>query len=230
LEIGNVNFVTRSQLMGSTEALFGIKTQLQIGKVNFTGVLSQKRSDHQEIIISNAKAKRELNIPLSNYEANQHYFVAQYFRENYNKSLQTVPLINSPIQITAIEVWLSNRTNKTEVARDILALLDLAEKNTYNPNITGNKTALYPHTKLTNGNNISSSNNLLEFLGENGRNPNSNFVQSFFANAGDTDNYAKLSAARKLLEGQDFTVHRRLGYISLSFPLHEDQVLAVSYR
>lgn len=230
LEIGNVNFVTRSQLMGSTEALFGIKTQLQIGKVNFTGVLSQKRSDHQEIILSNGKAKRELNIPLSNYEANQHYFLAHYFRENYNKSLQTVPLINSPIQITAIEVWLSNLTNKTEGARDILALLDLAEKNTYNPNITGNKIALYPHTKLTNSNNISSSNNLLEFLGENGRNPNSNFVQSFFANAGDTDNYAKLSAARKLLEGQDFTVHRRLGYISLSFPLHEDQVLAVSYR
>src|SRR5690606_17059842 len=148
----------------------------------------------------------------------------------YNKSLQTVPIINSPIQITAIEVWLSNRTNKTEGARDILALLDLAEKNTYNPNITGNTTALYPHTRLTNGNNTSSSNNLLEFLGENGRNPNSNFVQSFFANAGDTDNYAKLSAARKLLEGQDFKVHRRLGNISLSFPLHEDQVLAVSYR
>jgi cell surface protein SprA len=230
LEIGNVNFITRSQLMGSIEALFGIKTQLQIGKVNFTGVLSQKRSDHQEIIISNGKAQRDLNIPLSNYESNQHYFLGQYFRENYNKSLQIAPIINSPIQITVIEVWLSNRTNKIEGARDILALLDLAEKNPYNSNLTGNTASVYPHTRLVNGHISSGSNNLLESLDENGRNPNSNFVQSFFANTGDTDNYAKLSAARKLVEGQDFTVHPRLGYISLSYPLHEDQILAVSYR
>ena len=226
LEIGNVNFATRSQLMSNSESLFGIKTQLQVGKVHFTGVLSQKNSEHKEIIISNGNTLREINLSLSDYEANQHYFVGQYFRENYNKSLQTIPYVNSPIQITTLEVWLSNRANKIEGARDILALLDLGERNPYNAALSGNPSVLFPNTGSTSG----SSNNLLELLGENARNPNNNFVQSFFANSGNTDNYAKLSAAQKLIEGQDFTINRKLGYISLNFPLLQDQVLAIAYR
>src|SRR5690606_32827765 len=135
LEIGNVNFATRSQLLGGTEALFGIKTQLQVGKLNFTGVLSQKRADKQEIIITNGKSQQQINISLSDYEANQHYFLAQYFRDHYNKSLEKAPFINSPIQISTIEIWVTNRNNRSEGARDILALLDLAEHKPYNPSI-----------------------------------------------------------------------------------------------
>jgi cell surface protein SprA len=230
LEIGNVNFITRSQLMGNAEALFGIKTQLQVGKVNFTGVLSQKRSDSHEIIISNGKAKRELNLSLSRYDANQHYFLAQYFRENYNKSLRTAPIINSPIQITTIEVWTSNRTNKVEGARDIVAFLDLAEKNPFNTNITGNTNSVFPNSVSGNQSGTHLANNLTELLGENGRNPTSSFLSSFFGNNGATDNYARLQTAQKLVEGQDYIVHRQLGYISLNFTLNEDQVLAVAYR
>ncbi|MCA5003955.1 T9SS outer membrane translocon Sov/SprA [Sphingobacterium bovistauri] len=230
LEIGNVNFMTRSQLLGSSEDLFGVKTQLQVGKLNFTGVLSQKRSDNHEIIITNGKAQRDINIPLSNYEANQHYFIAHYFRENYNKSLQNASFINSPIQITAIELWVSNRSNKTESSRDILALIDLAEKNTFNPNIVGNSASNYPNTGSLNNSQLEISNNLLIQLGDNARNPNSSFLQSFFATSGGADNYAKLNAAQKLVEGQDYSVNRKLGYISLNFPLNQDQVLALSYR
>ncbi len=225
LEIGNVNFATRSQLLGGTEALFGIKTQLQIGKLNFTGVLSQKRADKQEIIINNGKSQQQVNISLSDYEANQHYFLAQYFRDNYNKSLANAPFINSPIQITTIEVWITNRNNRSEGARDILALLDLAEHNPHNPSIVGQPNAALPNTTSP-----TASNNLLELLAENGRDPNNGFVNSFFSTSGGTDNYVKLSAAQKLIEGQDFRVHRKLGYISLNFPLNEDQVLAVAYR
>lgn len=230
LEIGNVNFVTRSQLLGNAEALFGIKTQLQIGKVNLTSVLSQKRSENHEIIISNGQARRQINLPLSNYEANQHYFLAHYFRENYNRSLRTAPIINSPIQITTIEVWISNRANRTEGIRDIVALLDLGEKKPFNAVISGNNSSTFPNSGFFTQRANDISNNLLDLLGENGRNPNNNFLSSFFAGTGSTENYAKLSAAQKLIEGQDFHVNRQLGYISLQFPLNDDQVLAVAYR
>lgn len=225
LEIGNVNFTTRSQLLGGTEGLFGIKTQLHVRKLNFTGVLSQKRADKQEIIITKGKSQQQINISLSDYEANQHYFLAQYFRDHYNKSLENALFIKSPIQITTIEIWVTNRNNRSEGARDILALLDLAEHTPYNSSIVSQPGAVLPNTSLP-----SASNNLLDLLAENGRDPNSGFVNSFFSTSDGTDNYVKLSAAQKLIEGQDFRVHRKLGYISLNFPLIEDQVLAVAYR
>lgn len=229
LEIGNVNFATRSQLMGGSEALFGIKAQVKVGKLNFTGVVSQKKSDNQEIVLTNGQTQRTIHIPLSDYEANQHYFLAQYFREQYNHSLRNAPFINSPINITNIEVWITNRNNKTEGSRDILALMDLGENKPFNPALVGNTTVLYPNTGYAT-NSSPSSNNLLELLGDNGRDLNGAFINSFFSSNGGEQNYAKLNSAQKLVEGQDYSVHRKLGYISLHFPLHEDQVLSVAYR
>ena len=225
LEIGNVNFITNSRLINNSEALFGVKTMIQLGRLNMTTVLSQQRSKRHEIHINNGRSEQTVRIPLSKYDYNQHYFLGHYFRENYNKSLQASPLINTPIQITHIEVWVSNLNNKTDGARDILALLDLGEKNPYNSNINAINCTIFPNS---NNPNNQISNDLLVQLGENGRNPNNNFVQTFFNTDG--DNYAKITAAKKLTESIDYTIHRKLGYISLANPLLQDQVLAVSYR
>jgi cell surface protein SprA len=46
---------------------------------------------------------------------------------------------------------------------------------------------------------------------------------------GGTDNYSKLTYARKLTD-KEFTLHPQLGYISLNYPLNNDEVLAVAYR
>lgn len=229
LEIGNVNFITPTRLMASSESLFGIKAQLQVGKLNITGVASQKNAEHRELTLSNGRLEREINISIADYEANQHFFLAHYFRDQYNESLKLAPLINSPVNITTIEVWLSNRADKVDGARDILALLDLGESTPYNTLITGNPTVKFPNSGLPNSA-TDLSNNLLELLGPNGRNPNSNAVGSLFSASGGGDNFVKLTNARRLIEGKDYTVNRKLGYISLSYPLMEDQVLAVAYR
>ncbi len=73
------------------------------------------------------------------------------------------------------------------------------------------------------------SNSLLKNLPATARQSNSNAVASYFQASGGNDNYAKLTYARKLSE-KDFTLHKQLGYISLNYPLNNDEVLAVAYQ
>lgn len=230
LEVGNVNMSLNSSLIQGSESLFGIKAQLQFGKLSFTGLVSQQRSTRQEINITNGNRESQIEINLSEYEANQHYFLGQYFRDTYNQSLAMAPILNTPVNITQIELWVNNRSNAYEDARDIMALMDLAESNPYNSLITRTSNSSLPNTGVPGQIAADISNNLLTQLGDQGRESNGNTVQSFFAATGGGDNYVKLTYARKLVEGRDYTVNRKLGYISLIYPLNQDQVLAVAYR
>ena len=63
------------------------------------------------------------------YEEDRHYFISHYFRDTYDRSLETYPYINSPVQITRIEVWVTNRGYQTQNVRNIIALQDLGEAN-----------------------------------------------------------------------------------------------------
>ena len=229
LEIGNVTLPLNSTLIQGSQSLFGVKAQLQFGKLNFTGVVSQQRSRQKEISITNGGQDSEFSLQADNYEENQHYFLAQYFRDNFAKHLALAPINSSIVNITQIEVWVSNRSNSYEEARDVLALMDLGEYSPYNNSISPGNSRL-PASGIPGEIAPNSSNNLIQLLGENGRESNGQFVQSFFAPSGGNDNYAKLTYARKLVENSDFTVDRKLGFISLRNPLNQDQILSVSYR
>ena len=61
------------------------------------------------------------------YEEDRHYFLAQYFRDHYDQALKSYPYINSKIQITRLEVWITNRGAQTQNIRNIVALQDLGE-------------------------------------------------------------------------------------------------------
>jgi cell surface protein SprA len=73
------------------------------------------------------------------------------------------------------------------------------------------------------------SNSLLNNLPADARQTNSNAVASYFQSTGNTDNYSKLTYARKLTD-KEYTLHPQLGYISLNYPLNNDEVLAVAYQ
>lgn len=229
LEVGNVNMSLNSTLIQGSESLFGVKAQLQFGKLMFTGLVSQQRSRNKEFTITNGSKDSEITLALDDYEANQHYFLGQYFRDTYNKSLALAPLMTSSVNITQIEVWVSNRSNNYEEARDVLGLMDLGE---YNPHsdIVSPGSSVNPSTGTPGDVAPRLSNDLLTLLGDNGRASNDNFLQSFFAGSGGTDNFEKLTYARKLIEGRDYFLNPKLGYISLLYPLNQDQVLTTAYR
>jgi len=126
VEAGNVNLPLNNSLITGSQTLFGIKTTLQFGKLSVVALASQQRGKKTELTVSSGTQTIPFNVTADNYEANRHYFLGQYFRDNYNGWIN-VPIISSPIQITKIEVYVTNRTNQVDQARNIAAFADLGE-------------------------------------------------------------------------------------------------------
>ncbi|RYD92883.1 MAG: cell surface protein SprA, partial [Sphingobacteriales bacterium] len=175
----------------------------------------------------------------------------------YDTSLQRYPLIDSRVQITRIEVWVTNRQNRINAAennaRNIIALQDLGESrltkgaSDLNPTditpeavgfVNPNPNAAFFNTPLPNQYPDNSNNKLdPETIGAGGwLNPsirqivtvdNSSFGGGLQASEG--RDYSKLENARKLT-ASEFTYHTQLGYISLNQKLNNDEVLAVAYQ
>lgn len=233
IELGNVSMPLNTTLISGTQALFGLKTQLQFGRLNVTGIFSQQRSQQREITIKNGAQESEFALKADDYEDNQHFFLAHYFRENFNRAMAMAPILTTDVNITQIEVWISNRSNSVDDSRDVLALMDLGEYEPYNTTLISPGSTRYPSTGIPGEISPQVSNNLLTQLAlfdPSFRQTQSDAVQRFFSSTGRNDNYAKLTYARKLREGTEYTVNRRLGFISLNMPLNNDQVLAVAFR
>ncbi|MGI4021747.1 MAG: cell surface protein SprA [Janthinobacterium lividum] len=230
IEAGTVSMPLPTSLISGSQALFGVKTKLQFGKLGVTSIFSQQRSQSRQITISNGSQQGNFNLSPADYEANRHYFLSQYFRNNYNRALANIPIISSNVSITKIEVWVTNRSNTTKDSRDILAFLDLGEYSPYNTSLVRGGAGFSALPAGFQGPGFAQqSNNLLQNLPANARLTNSNDVANYFQSSGRTDNYSKLTYARKLTT-TEYVLHPQLGYISLNYPLNNDEVLAVAYR
>jgi cell surface protein SprA len=230
IEAGTVSMPLPTSLITGSQALFGVKTKLRFGRLDITSIFSQQRSQAKTITITNGAQTNDFRLTPVDYEANKHYFLAQYFRDNYNKALANIPIISSNITITKIEVWTTNRTNNTTDSRDVLGLIDLGENRPYNTTLVqGGAGFSGLPAGFTGPGFTQRSNTLLNNLPANARLTNANDVVQYFGSTGGTDNYAKLTYARKLTD-REFVLHPQLGYISLNYPLNNDEVLSVAYR
>jgi cell surface protein SprA len=231
IQAGTVSMPLNTTLIQGVQALFGVKTKLKFGKLNVTTIMSQQRSQSKTITITNGSEQGTFKLTTDAYDANKHFFLSQYFRNNYDKALANIPIISSNINITKIEVWTTNTVNATTNSRDVLAFLDLGENTPYNTRLVRGGPG---YSGLPAGTDIpgfpQESNTLIKNLPAGARLTNSNAVTTYFANTGGSDNYAKLTYAHQLVEGKDFTLQQQLGYISLNYPLNNDQVLAVAYQ
>ena len=79
LEAGNVSMTTGSSLIRGGTALFGFKTKLQFGKLTLTGLVSQQNSESKTVSTQGGVQSTKFNIKADNYDANRHFFLAQYF-------------------------------------------------------------------------------------------------------------------------------------------------------
>ena len=229
LEIGNVSLPLNGTLITGSQSLFGFKTQMQFGKTTITGILSQQKSTTSEIEVTGGAQTSEFDLYADQYEANKHYFLSHYFKDNYDQALQDLPFINSAINITKVEVWVTNKTGTTNETRNIVSFLDLGET-TQNINNT--------LVTTTNGGNFpdnNAANNLFESLTtqfssirdiNEVNNVLSQLIPFNFLNGQD---YEKLERARKLSESE-YSINRQLGYISLNQALNNDEVLSVAFQ
>ncbi len=232
IEVGTVSMPLPTTLITGSQALFGVKAKLKFGNLNVTTIFAQQRSQSQTLTITNGSQQGNFKISAANYDANKHYFLSQFFRDNYNKALANIPIISSNVNITKIEVWVTNRVNSTTGSRDVLAFMDLGENKPYNTTLVKGGSGYSGLPAGFQGPGFpQQSNSLLHNLPANARlsNDPQNTIASYFASTGGADNYAKLTYAR-LLTTKEYTLQPQLGYVSLNYPLNNDEVLAVAYQ
>jgi len=251
IEVGNVSLPLNSSLIRGAQSLFGVKAQLQFGKTTVTGVFSEQKSQTRTVTSQGGGTIQEFDFFALDYDSDRHYFLSQYFRNKYDAALKSYPLINSRVQITRIEVWVTNKQNRINTTdnnlRNIIAIQDLGEGQLTNDDgndITNQTVGLHDQAVpgFFNGSAFDTpsqnSNNLLDpgLIGAGGL---LNAGIRDVATAGNGFNaplvvtegrdYAKLENARKL-SPSEFTYHPQLGYVSLTQRLANDEVLAVAYQ
>ncbi len=218
-QAGNVNFTSKSTLIPGAQSLFGLKTQLQFGKLFISTVLANQRSQRQSLGLQGGTTTQSFSIKADEYEENRHFLLAQYFRNNYNTAMRQLPVVNSQIQVLKIEVWVTNRNGATTDTRDIVGLMDLGESSPFGP--WGGS----PDPKPSNN-----SNSLYSTILANPNSRNSSLVQSVLTGMGlaPVQDFEK-TFARKL-QPNDYVFNPQIGFLSLNQPLQPDEVLGVAYQ
>ena len=224
VEGGNVSFPTNNSLVRGASSLFGLRTDLQFGRLKLQTVISQKKSSTKSVSSKGGTQTTPFELDVADYEENRHFFLSHYFRERYDQSMATLPDLMTGIEVNRVEIWVTNKSGNTTNTRNIVALTDLGE----------NKQVHNPYWGLT-GQSVPGNNANTEY----------STIVNDYAAARDIDetmavlaaipgfevgeDFEKLSSAR-LLSSSEFTVNKSLGYISLKTGLQTDQVLAVAYE
>lgn len=229
IEAGNVSMTTNSSLIQGGTSLFGIKTELQFGKLTVTALVSQQESQSSTVNSKNGVQLTEYTITADNYDENRHFFIGHNFRDNYETSIAKLPYISSGITINRIEVWVTNKRGTYDNARNVVAFADLGEeKQEHISNAHWQANAAYTVP-------ANDANTLYrEILNNYPDARDISLVSQALAPleaygiTGGQD-YVKLESARKLTESE-YTVNTQLGYISLNQRLNSDEVLAVAYE
>lgn len=226
LEFGNVSMNTTNSLIRGGTALFGIKTEMQFGKLTVGAIFSQQESQSRTTSAKGNTQTDTYEITADAYDNNTHFFLGHYFYDTYDDAMKTLPYINSGISIDRIEVWITNKRSRYDQARNIVAFTDLGEGvhiqdvgivtgSGADPAIPSNRANTLYNDLISTYNGareISQVNQVLEGTAgmENGR------------------SYEKIENARKL-EASEYHLNSQLGYISLRTELQADEVLAVAY-
>ncbi|MBT0607715.1 cell surface protein SprA [Aequorivita echinoideorum] len=236
IEVGNVNMPLNSALIQGAQSLFGVKAQLQFGKTTVTGVFSEQQSETRTVTAEGGATITDFELFALDYDENRHFFLSHYFRDNYDRVLDQYPFINSNVQVTRIEVWVTNRTAGTNNVRNIVALQDIGESDPTNIGLDVPPGGFInaPRTAFPDN-----GNNDFNPFGINGGaqtvlNPlirDIATVQQGFSGVQVNEgiDYSILESARRLDPGE-YQLNSQLGYISLNQRLNNDEVLGVAFQ
>lgn len=243
IEVGNVSMPLNSSLIRGAQSLFGVKTQLQFGKTTVTGVFSEQKSQTKSIVAEGGGTIQDFDIYALDYDNDRHFFLSQYFRNRYDASLKNYPFIDSRVQISRLEIWVTNKQNRVSTTnnnlRNIIAIQDLGEAQL--SGLADNEVVvLDPSTGIFNNPVDSPADNTNNdydpaqiTTGTGLLNPNIREIvtsnSGFNTTVSEGQDYSKLENARKL-NANEYTYNAQLGYISLQQRLANDEVLAVAYQ
>ena len=219
-------------LITGSYSLFGLKTEMQFGKLTLTTVLSQQKGESSVIEAKGGAQITDYEVFVDDYEANRHFFISQYFRDIYDAALKNLPVVSSGVSVERIEVWVTNKTSSFEEAsnRNIVAFMDLAENanHIFNdvPEFQAPPGALiYPDNNANNMyNQLTTSYGMIRNVDQ-----VTNAFAPLYPGFQIGRDFEKIENARKL-DDREYDFNRELGYISLNTALNTDEVLAVAYE
>lgn len=224
LEAGNVSMTTGNSLIRGATSLFGVRADLQFGKLKLQTVISQQESESKTVNSKGGAQTIPFDFSADEYDENRHFFLAHYFRNTYDDNMSQLPNILSGVRINRIEVWVTNKRGNYDNPRNIVALTDLGEANKISPpwiSQAGNDAAprnaannMYSQMVST----YSAARNISSV----------NAVMDGIPGMESGVNYEKIESAR-LLTSSEYTLNATLGYISLKQTLQADEVLAVAF-
>jgi cell surface protein SprA len=222
LEAGNVSMNTTNSLIRGGAALFGIKTELQFGKLTVGAIFSQQESQSRSISSKGNVQVTPFELSADNYDENTHFLIGHYFHDTYDVALSKLPYIKSGVKINRIEVWITNKRGVYNEARNIVAFADLGEySHISNPTIAASGGTDLPNNYANNLYDKLVSLGIRDFSKVNATLESAGMEGGF--------DYEKIEKARKLTSGE-YLFNDQLGYISLRNPLQPDEVLAVAYE
>ena len=225
LEAGNVTFPTNSSLIKGASSLFGIRADLQFGKLLLQTVVSQKTSSSTTVSSKGGTQLTTYEIEITDYDENKHFFLSHYFRDNYDRSMSQLPTVLSGVNINRIEVWVTNKSGDYTNPRNIVAFADMGE----NEHISNNRWTSQGAIKVP----YNGANNLYSELNSTYTGLRDIDKVNSMLNGKDNlyggKDYEKLSSAR-LLSASEYTLNRQLGFISLKTALRSDEILAVAFE
>ena len=223
IEAGNVSMTTSNSLINGGAALFGMKADLQFGKLRVNALFAQQESESKTVSSKGGVQTQEYELTIDQYDENRHFFLSQYFRDNYDRAMRTLPLVNSSVSINRVEVWITNKQSNYDEARNIVAFADLGEHtHISNPMFTPSGSRDLPSNE---------ANTLYQTIVNNY--PDARDISRITQALGGTleggRDYEEVESARRLSESE-YTLNEKLGYISLNTQLQADEVLAVAFE
>ncbi len=229
IEAGNVSLPLNSSLIRGSTALFGIKTEMQFGKLTVSAIATQQESESKTVSLRNGAQTTRFEIDADEYDENRHFFLSQYFRNNFENSMSKLPYINSGIVVNRVEVWVTNKRADFTQARNFVAFMDLGETdeidNSYWTPLPGVKNPYNNANKLYAD--VSGVNNVRDVQQVNAVLDNKYGILNIDFDGG--EDYEKVESARRL-DPSEYSINSQLGYISLRSQLMTDEVLAVAFE
>ncbi|TLX75377.1 cell surface protein SprA [Labilibacter sediminis] len=229
IEAGDVSLPLPGTLITGSQSLFGVKTEMQFGKLNVTTVFSQQKGETSVLDIQGGAQTQEFELPINEYDKNRHFFLSNYFRDLYNDAQKNYP-INSKISVKRVEVWITNRAGNFDNSRNILGFMDIGEtgENVFNPGLWKGTTPKPPDNE-NEENTLYAEMNSTHVAVRDINQVTSTFESLKSDNFLNGQDYEKIENAR-LLSPSEYTLNSRLGFISLNMSLNADEVLAVAFE
>lgn len=240
LDAGNVNLPIKNSLINGAQSLFGVRADFQFGKTTIRTAFSQQNSESKTVVAEGGSVIEEFELKASDYDNDRHFFLSQFFRETYSSALRNYPLVSSPVNITRIEVWVTNTTQNVDDYRSIVAFADIGEtefngsnNNLVNADVEERDIATVFVSGVLANLPYNGANELIDLFTEDGGIRTSAGINTAIEAQGITmqqgSDYSYLQNARQL-GTNEYDLHSQLGFISLNRRLNDGEALAVAYE